>query len=488
MPIPSLFTGAIALTEQQNAISVVSNNIANINTTGFKGSKVHFEESVSNTLRPSSAPGTTFGGTNPSHVGTGMRISDINTVFSQGALKTTGLASDLALSGDGFFVVSPSVSDDAANVGNKKYTRDGHFMIDSNENLVNASGDKVIGATLYEPGSGKVKTVDGYSNLTYFTDQTMGSGIVPNDGGTGNLAVPTPAVTVLGGGTAASFDSSKLAELSIRGNLIDSGTAVNTGDLAVTKQDDGKLLFSYTDSANGTFEVAINPDNQYLDNVVSLDMINSTSGTKVQLRMRLEPGVTSVDEVFKNIDYNSTTAVSDSITFAGAAATTQSGGDITVGNDDFAFLSVSDLKHLESPIKIPNLFYAQDPSVEIETSNFSIGADGTVSVYGPASQELKLGRVLVANFVNPDGLINNGGNNFVESSNSGQAGITVVGGPFDSNAPSIAGTKIVSGTLETSNVNMADEFAELISYQRGLQANGRVITTADEILQTLLNV
>lgn len=487
MPIPSLFTGAVALTEQQNAISVVANNIANINTTGFKGSKVYFEEAVSNTLRPSSAPGRTFGGTNPSQVGTGMGISDINTIFSQGALKSTGLASDLAISGNGFFMVSNSAEDDAANIENPRFTRDGHFLIDSNENLVNSSGDKVIGATIYDSSNGKIKTIDGYTNLTYFTDQSMGGGIVPTDGVGTNKAVPTPTITTLGGGSAASFDATKLSELSIRGNLIDHNTGTGSGDLQVSKQDDGKMLFSYT-NAVGSFEVAVNPDNQYLDNVVSLDMVNSADSTKLQLRIRLEPGVTNLQDVFKNVNYDSTTAVSDTITFGGADASTQSGDEITVGNDDFAFISVTDLKKLYSPIKIPNLFYAQDPTIEIETSNFNISADGTVSIYGPGSQELKLGRVLISNFINPDGLINIGGNNFQESSNSGKAGITVVDGPFDSNAPSIQGTQIVSGTLEASNVNLANEFADLIGYQRGLQANGRVITSSDEILQTLLSI
>lgn len=497
MVIPSLFTGAGALTTQQSAISVIANNIANVNTTGFKGSRVHFTEETNNLLSPASAPSASRGGTNPNEVGTGMRVSDINTVFSQGSLKNTGLPSDLAISGDGFFVVSNAMTDDDTTIQNALYTRDGHFNVDKNGNLTAADGSRVIGATVYHSVGGRVKSVDGYSNISYFMDQKVGDlaspDYVPNDGVGSNPAVPSPTITDVTG-TAVSFVSSKLAELSIRGGLVDGDTSVDTsteGDLTVSRQEDGKLLFTFDDANAGTaastFTVAIDTSQQVLNSVTSYELTNS-AGAKIQIRIRLEPGVTNLEDVFANIGYDSTTSTSDTMVFGGSDATVQSGSVITMADEDLEDITSAQLSTLYSPIKIPNFFYTQDPNLELETANYAINSDGSVSIIGPSSDQLNLGRILISNFKNPDGLTNEGGNRFAESSNSGFAGISVIGGPFNSNAPSIGDTAIVAGALETSNVNLANEFAELIGFQRGLQANSRVISTSDEILQTLINL
>lgn len=497
MPIPSLFTGAGALTTQQNAINVIANNIANVNTTAFKNSKTHFVEETNNIFRPASSPTGTSGGTNPNEIGTGMKLSDINTIFSQGSLKNTGFATDMAVSGSGFFVVSGSTEDDSTQINTPQYTRDGHFLIDSDEHLVNAAGEKVMGAMLYDSQTGEIRSVPNYSAITYFSDQEIGSSVVPTDGSVSGTAVPTPGTTNVTG-TAPTFNSSVLAELSIRGGLVDSTVNVNTttkGDLSITRNADGKLLFTFDNANAGTaasiFTVAVNTEQQILDNVLTFNMANA-AGDTIQMRMRFEPGVTSVEDVFAGIEYDTTTATSDEILFEGnggtAATTAQATSDITVSDADLELMSISDLRRLFSPIKIPNFFYTQDPTLETETTNFKIEANGAISAFGPFSEELKLGRILIANFTNADGLVNKGGNKYEESSNSGIAGISVIDGPFDNNAPSISGTKIVSGALEQSNVNLANEFAELIGFQRGLQANSRVIATSDEILQTLINL
>lgn len=499
MPIPSLFTASGALTTQQNAISVIANNIANVNTTSFKSSSVHFAEETSNLLKPSSSASSTKGGTNPNQIGTGVKLSDINTIFSQGSLKSTGLVTDLALAGNGFFVTSSATPDGSTTLVAPEYTRDGHFLLDADSNLVTADGSKVMGATLYDNGTGKIKSITGYSAITYFTDQTVGPAgsptLYPNDGGSSpNLAVPTPTTTVLGGGAAPAFDATKLSEISVRGGLVDPATGVTTatpGDLTVSRRDDGKLLFTFDDAVAGTsastFTTAVDSGARYLDNVLTFNMTNA-SGDTLQLRIRLEPGVTSLEDVFGNIDYNASTSVSDTMKFTGAAATTQDTTDITVANADFEYMSLTDVASLYGSIKVPNFLYDQDPTIEKETASFAIGSDGSISIFGASSERQMLGRLLVTNFTNPDGLSNNGSNKYVESSNSGQSAISVLGGPFDRSAPSTGATKIVSGSLEASNVNVANEFAELIAFQRGLQFNATTIQRSDEILQTLISL
>jgi flagellar hook protein FlgE len=497
MVIPSLFTGAGALTTQQTAISVIANNIANANTTSFKSSRVHFSEETSNLLTPASSPSSSRGGTNPNQVGTGMRVSDISPLFTQGSLKNTGLATDLAISGQGFFVVSSPMLDDESTINNPQFTRDGHFAIDKVGNLVSADGSRVLGATIYNSSDGRIKDLDGYSNISYFMNQKVGElatpSYLPNDGIGGNPPVPSPTITHVTGSPPV-FQANKIAEISVRGGLVDQNSAVDTttnGDITISRREDGKLMFTFDNANAGTaasiFSVAVDTTQQVLDSVTTFDMINDL-GNKIQIRIRLEPGIPSLEDIFSNVDYDTISTSSDSIVFSGSSATTQSGTRITMADQDLELISASDLMKLVSPIKIPNFFYTQKTSTELETGGFTIASNGAISIFGPASDELKLGRILVANFKNPNGLMNDGGNKYRESSNSGFAAISVIDGPFNRNAPSLSGASIVSGSLESSNVNLANEFAELISFQRGLQANSRVISTSDEILQTLINL
>lgn len=498
MPIPSLFTGAGALSTQQNAISVIANNIANVNTTGFKGSRVHFSEAVSSTLSSASAPSLTKGGKNPGQIGTGLTLSDINSSFAQGSLKQTGNVTDLAISGSGFFVVSSSTPDGSTEIINPEYTRDGHFLLDADGNLVTADGAKVMAATLYDHSTEKIKSISGYSAITFHTDQTIGPAgsptMYPNNGlSSPNLAVPAPSVTNVTGSTPA-FDATVIQEISVRGGLIDENTGVTTatpGDLTISRRDDNKLLFTFDDANGGTgddlFTAAIDTNASILDGVLSFEMTND-SGDKLQLRIRLEPGVDSLEDAFANIEYDSTTQTSDEMVFSGAAATTQTGSDITVGNDDYEYMSTSDIADLYSAIKIPNFLYDQDSSLERETNSFTISSNGTVTIIGPGSEELKIGRILISNFINPDGLKAAGANRFIQTANSGLAATSVIDGPFNRNARSINATQVVSGALEASNVNIADEFAELIAFQRGLQFNATTVQRSDDILQTLINL
>jgi flagellar hook protein FlgE len=491
MPIPSLFIGAGAVTTQQNAISIVANNIANVNTTAFKASKAYFQEQAGNILKSASSPTQTLGGTNPNEVGAGVTLSSVSTAFTQGSLKSTGIATDLAISGTGFFVVSSS-SVEGGGLISPEFTRDGHFTLDTEGSLVNAAGQKVFAATFYETSSQKIKSINGYSDITYFTDQAFGAAMKPNNGIAGNPAVPAPTNTPFVGGSAPVFDATKLSELSIRGNLIEN-TGINTavpGNLTISRQADGKMKFSFNDGNAGgasIYTVAVDTDKQISDGVLTFDLTNS-AGAQIQMRIRLEPGVSSLEDVFKSIDYNASTATTDTMVFSGAAATTQVGSDITVGADDLPFMSTANVRSIMDPVKIPSFLFTVDPTLEKEVKNFTIEADGTYTIIGPSSEKMKLGRLLMSNFTNADGLIDNGGGTFKESSNSGAAAISVLGGPFDKSAPSFAGSRIVSGAVESSNVNLANEFAELIALQRGLQASAKTVTTSNEILQTLINL
>ncbi len=135
----SLFAGVSGLKNHQVRMNVIGNNIANINTIGFKASRVNFQEALVQTFRGAGRPSAISGGTNPVQLGLGMQVASIDTLFQQGGLETTGQITDLAIQGSGFFVLGDTA-------GNKYYTRAGAFGFDSNSNLVDpATGMFVLG-------------------------------------------------------------------------------------------------------------------------------------------------------------------------------------------------------------------------------------------------------------------------------------------------------------------------------------------------------
>src|SRR4051812_40887484 len=132
-----MFAAVTGLRSHQAFMDVVGNNIANVNTTGYKTSNVLFEDLLSQELRGAGAPGPNQGGTNPAQVGLGVRLTGITVNFAQGATQLTGRSTDFAIQGDGFFAVDQG--------GTRAYTRNGSFSLDANGNLVTADGGFVLG-------------------------------------------------------------------------------------------------------------------------------------------------------------------------------------------------------------------------------------------------------------------------------------------------------------------------------------------------------
>lgn len=128
----SLYSGVSGLKNHQTKMDVIGNNIANVNTVGFKSSRVTFQDIYSQTLRPASAPGADSGGVNPQQVGLGVSLGSVDTMFTRSAAEYTGSPLDLSIEGDGFFVVNDR--------GNDFFTRAGNFTTDANNNLINANG------------------------------------------------------------------------------------------------------------------------------------------------------------------------------------------------------------------------------------------------------------------------------------------------------------------------------------------------------------
>lgn len=171
----AIFTGVTGLMAHQRKLDVIANNIANVNTTGFRGGRVIFEDLFSQTLEGASAPNGNFGGSNPLQVGLGVQIASIDTDFGQGSLFSTGSTADMAIQGNGFFILSDG--------GQNWYTRDGSFQLNSNGQLIDpASGLRVQG----------FGTIDGVVDI----DGGVGDIIIPV-GGT-SIVQPTSLATLIG--------------------------------------------------------------------------------------------------------------------------------------------------------------------------------------------------------------------------------------------------------------------------------------------------
>ena len=402
----SLFSGITGLRQHQTMMDVVGNNIANVNTTGFKSSSVVFEDTLSQMVRAAGAPtpgAGGLGGVNPAQIGLGVQLGGIATNFGQGSAQNTGKQTDLMIQGDGFFVVR--------NVNESIFSRAGSFTFDSDGRLVNNSGMVVQGWSQLN-ADGSVNTDSPLSDITLPTSTMLD---------------PTPTSNVtIGGNITANADPTKFAT-----NTLTLGATVYDGAGNATPV---SMVFQQTDGATYTISV------------------KDASGAEI--------------------------ATGD-ITFDPATGKRVSSTDPTfTANGQSVNLDLSSVTDFGGPKSLA--VTATDGSTAGNLQQFRIGPDG--SVIGVFSNGLKktMAKVALANFNNPGGLEKIGDTCFRTTTNSGLAQVGVAG--------SGGRGELVGGALEMSNVDLAQEFTSLIVAQRGFQANSRVITSSDEMLQELVNL
>lgn len=382
----SLYSGISGLRSHQTMLDVTGNNIANVNTAGFKSSTTQFQDTLSQMTQGAGGPQTGVGGTNPAQIGLGVQVAGITTNFAQGSAQATGKATDLMISGDGFFVTRTG--------GETLYTRAGSFDFDADGRLVTSDG----------------KIVQGY---------TATNGVVNQGGALGDITLPL--------GAAAPAVATRNA--GVTGNL--------PSDAAV-----GKVLEREIEvySEDGT------------KSALSLTFTRTAGGWDVTA-----PG-----------------APTTSMTFDAAGRLT-GGGATTVGGVAVDLSAVTGYAKLET-VSVSE----QDGRAAGTLQGFSVSKDGTLVGQFSNGQSLAVGRIALATFANPVGLEKAGASGFRATANSGAA---TVGAP---GSPGVGG--LAAGTLEMSNVDLSAEFTNLIVAQRGFQANARIITTSDEVLQELTNL
>lgn len=451
----SLYAGVSGLKNHQVRMDVLGNNISNVNTNGFKKGRVTFQDMLSQTLSGAARPGDDKGGVNPQQVGLGMTIASIDTIHTNGSVQVTGKNTDLAILGEGFFINKK---------GNETfYTRSGNFNIDRDGMLVNpANGYKVQGWQAQRGASGEfmVNTSTTIGDLRIPVgekDPAKATGMVDFKC---NLNSLTPVVAPNAdlspdfvfknshSAEALVYDSyGEAHKMTVRFtrqgvNIWRAQFSVADGTNVVSdapggRQNDTNILY-FSFNRNGTIAAVT-------DTQPDAAPANLVEGNKLQanLSFRLPDG--SDNTIQLNFG---TAGLVDGVTQFDQKSTTKS-----VWQDGYA------------------MGYMQA---------FNIDDSGAITGIFSNGQKRMLGQVALATFTNPGGLEKAGSNYFMASNNSGNARVSAA-------LTEDKGT-IRAGALEMSNVDLSEEFTDMIVTQRGFQANSRTIQTSDQMLQEVLTL
>jgi flagellar hook protein FlgE len=603
----SLYTGITGLNAYQSWIDMISNNIANVDTTGFKGQSMTFADLFYQNQSFASAPTTTSGGVNGQQLGFGVKVNTVDTNFAQGGLDTTGDNNNVAINGDGFFILN-----NLTNSASPTYTRDGDFSLNSNGVLYDpasglavqgwqanndgvvttggqttaitipiglqeqatatGSGAKVgpnnddnvfdvalggnldqtqwsqsfldsVGATATNGNPYTVSTTfyDSLGNaheaiITYIPD-TAGAAAATLTNGTGvnvsaasvSAATSTSAtITVKSTGTAytvtdgvTTINASAGSTVTIDGATLTLQTTVPGAGTAqtITVNAAQSGLPSVVANASGTNEVPATrwevevsfADGTTLSTISKPGSISNTGVVTNATYTTASSGVVGYAYFNQNGQFINTSSIETSLASTGISGAAVAGDIHSTGNDpsiqqgnqlNIVQWGPSAGNNAQAPTagNAPaggpiGLDFADTASLAGSYTanvvsqngyaagvldNFTVGTDGTITGAFTNGQQKVLGQLAIARFQNEDGLNRIGSNQFTASANSGLAQVGVAGtGAYGS---------IQDGALEQSNVSLSTEFTNLIVAQRAFEANTRGITTADQNLQTIINL
>ena len=562
----ALFTSLSGMNTNSQAITVTGNNIANSNTEGFKSSRISFETHFSRSLSSGSAPTGELGGTNPTQIGLGTRVGSVRRNFNSGSLQPTGVNTDIAMEGNGFFILQ---SDSGT-----RYSRAGTFSLDRDFKLVNPDGAKVQGYSVdsefkvIEGAVGDITIPIGSLTLAEATQKVRFAGNLNARGDkatVGTLITSDPIFSDSGATVSAVaadnltglFDSTG-AQLFSLGDLI-TFTSVQKGGATLPKHtfevgptnttqsdDNGDTLQSFFDfledvlgidtavsggvtvstrgainiqgntgtgndiviesgniivnqTTNPTLPLAFTKQNaadgeSVRTTFIAFDSLGTamTIDMTVVLEQKTDVGTswrfymqsvddTDLDRVLGNgtidFDTNGQLVASANAGFiidrsnTGAFTPQQLTAEFTDSDGVVSALASSSSQIL--PVSL-------DGSAIGTLEDFSVFEDGSIVGVFSNSLQRTLAQVTVAQFANPEGLEEVGGNLYRVTVNSGNAAIVTSG---------TGGTgRMVGGALELSNVELSQEFIGLITASTGFTANARVLTTSDRLIQELLSI
>lgn len=385
----SLYSGISGLRAHQTMLDTTGNNIANVNTAGFKSSSVQFQDTLSQMTQGATTPGANAGGRNPAQIGLGVQVAGISTNFGQGSAQNTGRSSDMMIAGDGFFITR--------NGGATTLTRAGAFEFDALGRLTSPSGGIVQG-------------------------RMANNGVMPNGGALTDISLPKDLVAPGVGTTTASLIGNLPKETAL------GETIVQDKEIFTADGTSRTMSMTFTRTAGG-WSVAAN------------DGAGATGTANLTL----------------------------------AANGTLNGGTMNVGGVAVDLSKVTGYAGLKT-ISISEQNGRSAGTLE----SYTLGSDGTLTGTFSNGAQQAIAQIILGSVANPSGLQKAGGSSYTVTANSGGV---------DYAAPGSTGMgEIAGGMLEMSNVDLSQEFTNLIVAQRGFQANARIITTSDEVLQELASL
>jgi flagellar hook protein FlgE len=531
----SLFAGVSGLQNMQLMMDVIGNNISNINTVGFKESRTTFGEAFAQTLRSATQPLDGNGGMNAIQVGLGMSVNTVDTLFTQGNIESTGQSTDMAIQGSGFFAVNKN--------GKTYYTRVGTFQLDANGRMVNPGSGAILQGKLAS-SNGTIPAGTKLEDLKIALDQKSPAKATSVANFKGNLDASSSIANIDVTGNLNS-DAAVGDTAAQTFSLTDDFGIAHTVTLTMTKTDADtwSVDVAGTDAAvtNGTGQATFDPATGKLLTFTPPTVSLTPAGGAPVMSFKM-----SYDKLSQQAQASSLTTVpsktsdstSASVTVYDSAGNPQtltlkltksvnanewtwsadlpSPANITAGqtgkitfntdgslrsfsyddgsttlkfdpNDGAAPLSI-DLKagtasSFTGITQFGSSFSVtpgeQDGYTSGSLSSISIDPSGIVKGSFSNGNVIPLGQVMLVEFNNPAGLMKSGENLFDISGNSGTPAVVEPG-----NSSSV----LVSGALEQSNVDLAEEFTRMITAQRGFQSVARVITTSDEFLQEVVNL
>lgn len=458
----SLYAGVSGLQNHQTRMDVIGNNISNVNTTGFKKGRVNFQDMISQTTQGAARPNEEVGGVNPKQVGLGMTVASIDTIFTQGSLQATGVNTDVAITGNGFFVLKD---------GDKSfYTRAGAFSLDNNGTLVNpANGMKVQG---------------------WMAETINGNAVVKATGDTTDLLIPIggkdPAKATTNVDFACNLDK-RIPLLNAQSGPEDvvKGTWQVDKTIYDSFGNTHRLVVNYQRDPNAPdvpnqwlATVQLDPENTEFNNNLGLGFGTPPTGNTYVVRFDNLGALASVTD--STGQTRNTGSLSIPVTFTVNGANAGEAGATQTLNLNIGTVGAYKDSTTQFADQSSNKSFRQDGYGMGYLDNFTIDSTGQITGVFSNGTNRVLGQVALASFTNPGGLEKAGDSTYIKTNNSGDANIGASG---------TAGKgKVQAGTLEMANVDLADAFTDMIVTQRGFQANSRTITTADQMLQELIGL
>lgn len=458
----SLYAGVSGLQNHQTRMDVIGNNISNVNTYGFKKGRATFQDMISQQINGAARPTEEVGGVNPKEVGLGMSVATIDTIFTQGNLQTTGNTTDLAIQGNGFFVLK--------NGDETFYSRAGVFGTDSNGTLVNPANGLRVQGWMAEDVNGRqvVRTSatptdlvipvgqkdppKATENVRYFCNLNKNTPEIPDNPTADQVVEGTWQTEIDIYDTYGNAHQVQMNFAKVPGNPNQWTVTVNVdpdnADFTQTR-----IGFGTTDGVQNTY--TLNFDNTgKLQSVVDSagNQSNPQGGIVLQASYAVADSNADANgnpyrQTF-NLNLGTIGSMENTITQAASKSTTKA--------------------NYQDGYKLGYL------------DNFKIDQSGIITgVYSNGSVRT-IGQVAMASFTNQGGLEKKGDNTYAESINSGMANIGESGTQGKGS--------MLSGTLEMSNVDLTEQLTDMIVTQRGFESNAKTIQTGDSMLETVLGL